>query len=296
MPRLSVGHAYRRRGYEVGLTVWLFSVLVFAGSFAAGLLGALTGLGGGVVLIPLLTLVFHVDLRYAIGASLISVIATSSGAAAAYVREGYSSVRIGMFLEVATTLGALFGAFLATRVPTRALAIIFGLVLIYSAWLSRSQKSHKAPEVENPWSDRLRLSGAYPERPGVLCTYRVDRIAGGWAMMFGAGTLSGLLGIGSGAVKVLAMDRIMRIPFKVSTTTSNFMIGVTAAASAGIYLARGYVSPGLAFPVMLGVLAGSLLGAKVLVRARVGALRTVFAVVILGLGVEMIVNGWRGRV
>lgn len=278
------------------MTVWLFSILVFGGSFLAGLLGALTGLGGGVVLIPLLTLAFHVDLRYAIGASLISVIATSSGAAAAYVREGYSSVRIGMFLEVATTFGALFGAYLATRVPTRALAIVFGLVLIYSAWLSRSQKAHRTLRVENPWSDRLRLSGAYPERSGKLCAYRVDRIAGGWAMMFGAGTLSGLLGIGSGAVKVLAMDRIMRIPFKVSTTTSNFMIGVTAAASAGIYLARGYVDPGLAFPVMLGVLSGSLLGAKILVRARVGALRTVFAMVILGLGVEMIVNGWMGRV
>lgn len=277
------------------MTVWLFSTLVFAGSFAAGLLGALTGLGGGVVLIPLLTIAFHVDLRYAIGASLISVIATSSGAAAAYVREGYSSVRIGMFLEVATTLGALFGAFLATRVPTRALAIVFGLVLIYSAWLSRSQKVHATAPINNPWSDRLRLSGAYPERTGELAAYKVDRIAGGWAMMFGAGTLSGLLGIGSGAVKVLAMDKIMRIPFKVSTTTSNFMIGVTAAASAGIYLARGYVDPVLAAPVLLGVLLGALLGAKVLARARVPLLRTIFAWVIAALGVEMIVNGWMGR-
>lgn len=278
------------------MTVWLFSTLVFTGSFVAGLLGALTGLGGGVVLIPLLTIVFHVDIRYAIGASLISVIATSSGAAAAYVREGYSSVRIGMFLEVATTFGALFGAFLATRVPTRALAIVFGVVLIYSAWVSRTQKNHAVAHVHNSWSDRLRLSGSYPERDGELCAYQVDRIGWGWVMMFGAGTLSGLLGIGSGAVKVLAMDKIMRIPFKVSTTTSNFMIGVTAAASAGIYLARGYVDPGLAFPVMLGVLTGSLLGAKVLVRAHVGALRTVFAVVILGLGIEMIVDGWFGKV
>jgi uncharacterized membrane protein YfcA len=278
-----------------------FTALVFAGSFLAGLLGALTGLGGAVVLIPLLTLGFHVDLRYAIGASLISVIATSSGAAAAYVRDGLSNVRIGMFLEVATTIGAVFGAFLATRVPTRALAIVFGLVLIYSAWLSRSQKADTLDDVPvNPWSDKLRLSGSYPVKgcgtPNGRVSYRVDRIMAGFAMMFGAGTLSGLLGIGSGAVKVLAMDKIMRIPFKVSTTTSNFMIGVTAAASAGIYLGRGYIDPGLAFPVMLGVLAGSLLGAKVLVRARVSLLRTVFAVVILGLGVEMIVNGWLGRV
>ena len=275
----------------------LFTSLVFAGSLLAGLLGALTGLGGGVVLVPLLTLVFHVDIRYAIGASLISVIATSSGAAAAYVREGFSSIRIGMFLEIATTIGAVFGAFLATRVPTRALAIIFGIVLLYSAWLSWQQARH--PETENtkpnPWSDRLRMSGSYPDGHGGQCAYTVDRIPGGFATMFGAGTLSGLLGIGSGAVKVLAMDRIMRIPFKVSTTTSNFMIGVTAAASAGIYLKRGYIDPGLAFPVMLGVLAGSLLGARYLVKARVSLLRSIFTLVILALGIEMIVNGFLGR-
>ncbi len=274
-----------------------FTTLVFAGSFAAGLLGALTGLGGGVVLIPLLTLVFHVDMRYAIGASLISVIATSSGAAAAYVREGYSNVRIGMFLEVATTFGAVFGAFLATRAPTRTLAVIFGVVLLYSAWLSRSQHGDgQERAVNNPWSDRLGMSGAYPDGAGGLLAYRVDRIPAGFATMFGAGVLSGLLGIGSGAVKVLAMDKVMRIPFKVSTTTSNFMIGVTAAASAGIYLARGYVDPGLAFPVMLGVLAGSLLGAKLLVHSRVSLLRVIFALVIAALGVEMIVNGWMGKV
>jgi uncharacterized protein len=275
----------------------LFTSLVFAGSLAAGLLGALTGLGGGVVLVPLLTLVFHVDIRYAIGASLISVIATSSGAAAAYVREGFSNVRIGMFLEVATTIGAVFGAYLATRVPTHALAIVFGVVLLYSAWLSWQQTRNpvKQSAQANPWSDRLGMSGSYPDGNGGQCSYTVDRIPAGFATMFGAGTLSGLLGIGSGAVKVLAMDRIMRVPFKVSTTTSNFMIGVTAAASAGIYLQRGYINPGLAFPVMLGVLTGSLMGARFLVRARVSLLRNIFTLVILALGVEMIVNGWLGR-
>ena len=279
--------------------VTLFSALVFAGSIVAGLLGALTGLGGGVVLTPLLTIVFHVDIRYAIGASLISVIATSSGAAAAYVREGYSNVRIGMFLEVATTFGALFGAFLATRLPTRALTVIFGVVLLYSAYLSWQQSrrgEETAPELSaaaRERSDRLQLSGSYPGDGGERLSYAVDRVPAGFATMFGAGTLSGLLGIGSGAVKVLAMDRIMRIPFKVSTTTSNFMIGVTAAASAGIYLHRGYVDPGLAFPVVLGVLAGSLLGARTLMRARVPVLRTIFTFVILGLGLEMILSGWR---
>jgi uncharacterized membrane protein YfcA len=267
------------------LIVWLvFTLLLFAGSLAAGLLGALTGLGGGVVLVPLLTLVFHVDIRYAIGASLVSVIATSSGAAAAYVREGYSSIRIGMLLEVATTIGAVFGAFLATRIHAQVLAIIFGLVLIYSAYLSWQQARHPVPDLKkgSPWSSKLKLSGQYPGPDGKPQKYEVENIPGGATMMFGAGTLSGLLGIGSGAMKV---------PFKVSTTTSNFMIGVTAAASAGIYLHRGFIDPGLAFPVMLGVLCGSLVGARYLVKANVSLLRNIFTWVILALGVEMIVNG-----
>jgi uncharacterized membrane protein YfcA len=275
------------------MTLSIFTGLLFFGSLTAGLLGALTGLGGGVVLVPLLTVFFHVDIRYAIGVSLISVIATSSGAAAAYVREGFSSVRIGMFLEVATTLGAILGAFLATVVHTQALAIIFGLVLIYSAFVSWQQRKDPTsePKGHSRWSDKLELSGSYPDRDGKPCRYEVENIPGGFGLMFVAGTLSGLLGIGSGAVKVLAMDRVMKVPFKVSTTTSNFMIGVTAAASAGIYLHRGLVAPGLAFPVMLGVLAGSLIGARYLVRARTAVLRSVFTLVVLALGVEMIVNG-----
>lgn len=275
------------------MSLLIFTALLFLGALLAGLLGALTGLGGGVVLVPLLTLGFHVDIRYAIGVSLISVIATSSGAAAAYVREGFSSVRIGMFLEVATTAGAILGAFLATVVHTQALAIIFGLVLIYSAFLSWQQARNPVPALKNgsPWSDKLRLSGDYPAPDGSRCKYEVENIPGGFGLMFVAGTLSGLLGIGSGAVKVLAMDRIMKVPFKVSTTTSNFMIGVTAAASAGIYLHRGLITPGLAFPVMLGVLCGSLIGARYLVRAHVSVLRSVFTIVILALGVEMIING-----
>jgi len=275
------------------MTLSLFTGLLFFGSLTAGLLGALTGLGGGVVLVPLLTVFFHVDIRYAIGVSLISVIATSSGAAAAYVREGFSSVRIGMFLEVATTLGAILGAYLATVVHTQALAIIFGLVLIYSAVVSWQQRKEAAQQVKghSRWSEKLELSGSYPDREGKPCRYEVENIPGGFGLMFVAGTLSGLLGIGSGAVKVLAMDKVMKVPFKVSTTTSNFIIGVTAAASAGIYLHRGLVAPGLAFPVMLGVLAGSLIGARYLVRARTAVLRSVFTLVVLALGIEMIVNG-----
>jgi uncharacterized protein len=271
-----------------------FTAAVAAVSFAAGLLGALTGLGGGVVLVPLLTILFHVDLRYAIGASLVSVIATSSGAAAAYVREGFSNIRIGMFLEIATTVGALAGAFLATRIPTNALAIIFGLMLVYSAYLSRRPRSAEQRNLPpDPLATRLRLNGNFPEA-GAQRHYNVQHVPAGFGLMFGAGALSGLLGIGSGAVKVLAMDQAMRIPFKVSTTTSNFMIGVTAAASAGVYLSRGYVDPGLSMPVMLGVLAGSLLGAKVLVNAQTNSLRLVFAVVILALGLQMLYKGILG--
>jgi uncharacterized membrane protein YfcA len=272
-----------------------FTILTGLSSFVAGLLGSLTGLGGGVVIVPLLTLVFGVDIRYAIGASLVSVIATSSGAAAAYVKEGYSNIRIGMFLEIATTMGALAGASVAARLPTSVIAVVFGLVLIYSAYLSgRPQAERTRDDPPDRLATLLRMDGSYPT-PGGPQTYHVHAIPAGFGLMFVAGMLSGLLGIGSGAVKVLAMDQAMRLPFKVSTTTSNFMIGVTAAASAGVYLNRGYIDPGLAMPVMLGVLAGSLLGARVLVRAQTRMLRIVFSLVIVLLGAEMIYNGLTGR-
>ncbi len=272
-----------------------FTPLVFGISAVAGCLGALTGLGGGVVVTPALTVLLGVDIRYAIGASLVSVIATSSGAAAAFVREGYSNIRIGMFLEIATTLGALLGAFLATRAPTSILSIIFGVVLLHAAWQSsRGVRHGDTSKKSDALAQRLKLNGAYPSPDG-LCEYQVDHVKTGFGMMFGAGTLSGLLGIGSGALKVIAMDQAMHVPFKVSTTTSNFMIGVTAAASAGIYHSRGYIEPGLAMPVMLGVLAGSLVGARYLIGANVRALRWIFAAVVGVMAIEMIVTGVRGK-
>ncbi len=271
-----------------------FTPLVFGISAVAGCLGALTGLGGGVVVTPALTLLLGVDIRYAIGASLVSVIATSSGAAAAFVREGYSNIRIGMFLEIATTLGALFGAFLATRTPTSILSLIFGLVLIHAAWQSsRGRPRDEKSKQTDSLARRLKLDGSYPSPEGP-CEYQVDHVKTGFSLMFGAGTLSGLLGIGSGALKVIAMDQAMHVPFKVSTTTSNFMIGVTAAASAGIYLSRGYIEPGLAMPVMLGVLAGSILGARQLIGAKVHVLRWIFAGVVGVMAIEMIVTGAKG--
>src|ERR1051325_4690913 len=274
------------------MTLISFALLVGAGSFAAGLLGALTGLGGGIVLVPMLTLLFHVDLRYAIGASLVSVIATSSGAAAAYVRDGYTNVRIGIFLEVATTIGALVGAAIAGVVSTSGLAILFGAMLILSAARTKSV-DHPLGRPSHPWATRFRLDGAYPTPDG-MAAYSVQGVPAGVALMFGAGVLSALLGIGSGAVKVLAMDGAMRLPFKVSTTTSNFMIGVTAAASAGIYLKRGYIAPAIVFPVMLGVVVGATLGARVLTRARTDRLRVLFTGVVILLSIEMLYNGATG--
>jgi uncharacterized membrane protein YfcA len=276
------------------MNVLEFTLLVALGGLVAGFLGALTGLGGGVVIVPLLTVAFGVDLRYAIGASLVSVIATSSGAAAAYVKEGYSNVRAGMFLEIATTLGALSGALVAAYVPLNALGIVFGVVLLASAVLSgRPRADEGSPGPSGPLASWLRLDASYPTPEGRR-TYHVRRVPLGFVLMYVAGLLSGLLGIGSGAFKVLAMDRAMRLPFKVSTTTSNFMIGVTAAASAGVYLGRGYIRPPVAMPVMLGVLVGSLLGTRVLVKARVRALRYVFGAVILALAAQMIYTGITG--
>lgn len=272
-----------------------FTILLWFASLVAGFLGALTGLGGGVIVVPVLAVAFGVDLRYAIGASLISVIATSSGAAAAYVKEGYSNLRVGMFLEIATSVGAVFGALLAARVSTSLLAVVFGLVLLHSAYLASRPRSEKpGHDKPDPLATRLRLDSTYPTPDGPQ-PYHVHAVPTGFGLMFVAGVLSGLLGIGSGAIKVLAMDQFMRLPFKVSTTTSNFMIGVTAAASAGVYLHRGYIDPAVSMPVMLGVLMGALVGTRVLVRAQTRFLRLVFVAVIAMLAVEMLYKGFTGR-
>lgn len=278
------------------MTILEFSLVIGFSSLAAGFLGALTGLGGGVVIVPLLTLGFGVDIHYAAGASLISVIATSSGAAAAYVKEGFTNIRVGMLLEVATTIGAIAGAFLATTLSTSIIAVIFGVVLLISAYLSNRPKPEHIEAVKpDRLATLLRLDGSYPTAEGAE-PYHVQHVPLGFGLMGLAGVLSGLLGIGSGAVKVLAMDQAMQLPFKVSTTTSNFMIGVTAAAGAGVYLNRGYIDPGLSMPVMLGVLIGSLIGARVLMHTAPRLLRMVFSGVILLLAIQMIYNGLTGRI
>lgn len=276
------------------MTVLVFTLIVLVGAFLAGLLGSLTGLGGGVIIIPLLTLGLGVNIHYAIGASIISVIATSSGSAAAYVKEGITNVRIGMFLEIATTISAIVGVIIATHIDAKSITVVFGLILLFSAFMMLKKKiDHSNNEKTSVLAGYFKLNGSYPTEDGVK-QYAVHNVIGGFAMMFVAGTLSGLLGIGSGALKVIGMDNIMKIPFKVSTTTSNFMIGVTAAASALIYLHKGQIDPVIAMPVSLGVILGATLGAKILIKTKTGKLKWIFAIVITFLALQMIYNGLTG--
>ncbi len=271
---------------------YLIEILI--ASILAGIIGALGGLGGGVLIVPFLTLYFHVPISLAIGASIVSVIATSSGSAAAYVRDKISNIRIGTFLVLFTTTGAILGAFVEHVTPVKVLFFIFGVVLIISVIPMLKKIGEEIPKVEknDPLAEKLGLYGEYYD--SVLkreVKYKVTGVKPGAAMMFMAGTISGLLGIGSGAFKVLAMDLAMRLPIKVSTTTSNFMIGVTAAASAGIYFFTGDVNPFIAAPVAVGVLIGAIIGTKILVRIRSSSVRKIFAVIILIVGLEMILRG-----
>ncbi|RYZ46191.1 MAG: sulfite exporter TauE/SafE family protein, partial [Sphingobacteriales bacterium] len=267
-----------------------FTIILILGAYLAGLVGSLTGLGGGVVIIPLLTLVFHVDIRYAIGAALLASIANSSGAASAYIKEGITNIRLGMFLEIATTVGAVIGALVAVYTPTNTIAILFGVVLLFSAAMTLRKKNQQALTQGSKLAELLKLNSSYPGPEGTV-NYKLKNVGGGFSIMTFAGVMSGLLGIGSGALKVLAMDTTMKIPFKVSTTTSNFMIGVTAAASAVVYLQRGYMDPGIAFPVVLGVLGGAFTGAKLLTRINPSTLRIIFCIAITFVALEMIYNG-----
>jgi uncharacterized membrane protein YfcA len=269
----------------------LFTLLIYFGSFSAGLLGSLTGLGGGVIVVPMLTVLFGVDIHFAAGASLISVIATSSGAASAYVKEGFSNIRIGMFLEIATTIGAVIGAYLAGIVSVSTISFVFAAILIYSAFSSLFFKKDDVNFTEeNKYARILKLNGKYPTPEGDQ-SYSAQHVPFGFALSSLAGIMSGLLGIGGGAIKVIAMDRIMKIPFKVSATTSNFMIGVTAAASAGIYLKNGYIHAALVMPVMLGVLTGAFLGTKIMAFTSSKNLKITFSVILLIMAYEMLKNG-----
>ncbi len=277
------------------MSLLAFSLVLFAICLLAGLLGSLLGLGGGIIVVPALTLLFHVDIRLAIGASIISVIATSSGAAAAYVRERITNLRVGMFLEIGTTLGAVTGAYVAGLVSGRVLYIIFAAVLGYSAlrmFAGRTQVEGHHDVPPDALADRLRLHSSYYDPAEAReISYRVTRTPVGLGLMYVAGMMSGLLGIGSGALKVPSMDLAMRLPMKVSTATSNFMIGVTAAASAGVYFLRGDVNPYIAAPVAAGVLVGATVGSRLLPKLHSQAIRAIFVAVLLFIAVDMFVKG-----
>ena len=277
------------------MSIILFTFLLLFGAYCAGLLGSLTGLGGGVIVIPLLTLAFGIDFHYAIGAALVASIATSSGSASAYVKEGLTNIRLGMFLEIATSVGAVLGAAAALWMPTNAIAIIFGAVLLLTVAMQFRQKTDYIGVKGSNLAKKLKLFGSYPTKDGTVQSYELTNVSGGFSVMVLAGALSGLLGIGSGVLKVLAMDSCMKVPFKVSTTTSNFMIGVTAVTSAVVYLQRGYIEPGIASPIMVGVLAGAMSGAKLLKHLDVRVLRKIFAVAILLVALNMIYNGIIGK-
>jgi len=271
-----------------------FFLLIFLGSLLAGLVGSLVGLGGGIFVVPLLTLAFGLPIQVAIGASIVSVIATSSGAAAAYVRDRITNLRVGMFLEIATTLGAVTGAFLVTIAPAPVLFVVFGAVLLVSAIPLIVKIGEELPQGvrSDRWAKLLALEGSYPDQHlGREVSYQVTHVPAGLSMMYVAGLISGLLGIGSGTFKVLAMDTAMRLPMKVSTTTSNFMIGVTAAASTGIYFARGDIDPVVAAPVALGVLIGATVGAKTLARLSNATVRKIFVPVLALAAIEMLIHG-----
>ena len=272
-----------------------FALALFGVSLAAGFFGSLVGLGGGIIVVPALTLLFGVDIRYAIGASIVSVIGTSSGAAAAFVRQHLTNLRVAMFLELGTTAGAVCGAYLAGLLHGRWLYLIFGLVLAQSVFgMLRRMTVPAGPVPPDRWADQLQLHGSYfDEARGREVSYRVTNTTLGLVLMWLAGLFSGLLGLGSGTLKVSAMDVAMRMPIKISTATSNLMIGVTAAASAGIYFLRGDIDPIVAAPVALGVVAGAVAGSRVLGRTRSRVLRLVFLAVLLFVSAQMIWKGLR---
>ena len=277
------------------MTILAFTLILLAASYCAGLLGSLTGLGGGVVVIPVLTLCFGVDFHYAVGAALVASIATSSGSGSAYVKEGVTNIRLGMFLEIATTIGAVCGAVVAIYLNSNTIAIIYGGVLVLTAVMQQRRKSDHDGVVGSEMARRLKLFSSWPQKDGTMKHYQLRHVGGGFSVMYVAGVLSGILGIGSGVLKVIAMDGIMKVPFKVSTTTSNFMMGVTACASAVIYVQRGNIVPGMACPVMIGVLFGALTGAKLLKRLDVRLLRRIFCIVILMVAANMIYQGATGK-
>ncbi len=269
----------------------MYELLLFAISIGAGFLGALLGIGGGMIVVPVLTLFLHVDIRYAIGASLISIVATSSGAAASFLKDRLTNLRVAVLLEVGTVSGAITGVLIANMVETKFLFLTFGIFVLFSAAMMLRKRTEVLTPNNHAWSEQLQLASSYPNERGERIAYGVERVPLGLVYMYFAGVLSALLGIGSGVVKVLAMDGAMKLPIKVSSATSNFMIGVTATASAGAYFVQGSIRPEITAPVAVGIIIGSWWGARMMTRMKPQLLRYLFVIVLGVVAVQMILKG-----
>lgn len=269
----------------------MYSSIVLIISVFAGFLGSLLGLGGGIIVVPALTLFFNIDIRYAVAASLISIIATSSGAAASFLKDHLTNLRVAVLLEIGTVLGAMTGFLISSNIKSSWLYVLFGSFLMFSAVMMLRKKGDHRADTDHPWSQKLKLAGHYPNEKGEIIHYKVANVPFGLFSMYFAGILSALLGIGSGIFKVMAMDGAMKLPMKVSSATSNFMIGVTATASAGAYFMKGDIRPEVATPVALGIIVGSFFGAKAMTKMPAQAIRKIFVVVLLIVSVQMIIKG-----
>ena len=268
-------------------------LILFIISIGAGYLGALLGIGGGLIVVPVLTLVLHIDIRFAIAASLISIVATSSGAAASFLKDRLTNLRAAVLLEIGTVFGAICGFLISRSINSSALYLVFGFFLLFSAVMMLRKRGDSLSMNDHPWSKHLRLASSYPGANGAQVAYAVENVPLGLGLMFFAGTLSALLGIGSGILKVLAMDGAMKLPMKVSSATSNFMIGVTATASAGAYLLQGDIHPQIAAPVALGIIVGSWIGAKAMIGMKPEVIRGIFVIVLTVVSIQMIIKGFR---
>lgn len=269
----------------------MYEAILLLTSIGAGFLGSLLGLGGGIIIVPTLSLLFHVNIRYAIAASLISIVATSSGAAASFLRDHLTNLRLAVFLEMGTVLGAICGFLISKQVKPSFLFLLFGVFLFFSAVMMLKKKGDALSQKDHPWSHKLKLAGSFPTRGGQEIAYKIEQVPLGLFLMLLAGLLSALLGIGSGIFKVLAMDGVMKVPMKVSSATSNFMIGVTATASAGAFLLRGDIRPEIAAPVSVGIIIGSWVGARAMVKMPADTIRKIFVVVLTIVSIQMIMKG-----
>jgi len=269
----------------------MLSLMLLFISIFAGFLGSILGLGGGIIVVPVLTLGFGVDIRYAIAASLISIIATSSGAAASFLRDHLTNIRVAVLLELGTVAGAISGFLISSYINSSWLFVLFGVFLFFSAIMMLRKKGDAFTEVDHPWSKSLGLAGNYQNETGAIIDYKVSHVPFGLIAMFFAGNFSALLGIGSGIFKVMAMDGAMKLPMKVSSATSNFMIGVTAAASAGAFYLKGDIRPEVACPVALGIIIGSWIGARIMPKFPAALIRKIFVVVMVVISVQMTLKG-----